>query len=129
MVEFGNKPIEVAPAPERKKKPEPSEDTTFGGEPELSETPVIDEVQATAPVEPQTPAEAHETLKSINGVESAPPPTEPYPEPQTLKETVAKVSEPKPDIPKNPPLSKCRAKPLKKKGNRKHNKKKRRHGR
>ena len=105
MVEFGNKHpnITVAPAPERKKRPKPSGAPGFGGEPatapELSETPVVDEVQATAPVEPeqpivhlppvsdempsdepvepQTAAEAHKNLASIGGVESAPPPEEP----------------------------------------------------
>jgi hypothetical protein len=84
---------------------------------------VIDESQATAPVEPQTSAEAHKALLSIGGVESAPPPTESYPEPKvTVPEKII--------LPDNPPLSKCRAKPLKKKkGKNKHSKKKRRHGR
>ncbi len=77
MVKFDNNPngIKVAPAPKCKKKAV-QEDTTFGGEPatidvtkipgvevvqaidqdkERSETPVIDEQQATAPPKPPKP--------------------------------------------------------------------------
>ena len=70
MVRFGRNPknIEVAPAPERKPEPKPK-DKTFGGEPttapvepELSETPVIDEVQAEAPPKPQTLKETAEKV-------------------------------------------------------------------
>ena len=103
MVEFGNKPIPVAPAPER--APEPSEDTTFGGEPELSETHVIDGEQATAP--PEIP---------WNGCSFIPPRRPSVDKPP---ETAPKVTSPD-KVTEKP-------KPKKKKG--KHNKKKRRHGR
>ena len=131
MVEFGKnlKNITVTPAPERKKKPKP-EPSGFGGEP------------AVAPIEPQTPAGV------LTGKDPEPEPLElpdaasggtvetqfarPGPEPDSVDkpaETAPKVTAPEKIIlPDNPPLSKCRAKPLNKKKH-KHNKKKRRHGR
>jgi len=102
MVEFGNKPIEVTEAPAPKRKPEPPDDTGFGGEPgpELSETPVIDEEQSTAPVESDAFALTQDCLDDVG--------------------EHSKVTAPKKVTEKPKP---------KKKNKNKHNKKKRHHGR
>jgi len=111
MVEFGNKPIEVTEAPAPKRKPEPPDDTGFGGEPgpELSETPVIDEEQSTAPVESDAFALTQDGLDDMGEPSIDKPP-----------ETGPKVTAPKKATEKPKP---------KKKNKNKHNKKKRRHGR
>jgi len=98
MVKFGNNPdsITVTPAPKRRKTPKP---TSFGGEPELSETPVIDDVQATAPVDKPDPIPKRTQEALDRGPTPAPKSWKP---PKTLR-------------------------PKKKKN--KHSKKKRRHGR
>lgn len=137
MVEFGKNPesITVTPAPERKKEPETIDATKIPGveivqaiDQELSETPVIDGEQSTAPdgvPSEDGPWDDTET-NFVEKVDKQGPPTFKKPKPKPLV-----IIDEEPDkIPQSvieKATERIKPKPKKKKG--KHNKKKRRHGR
>ncbi len=117
MVNFENQPKgiiqrpQIPPPPKPEKEPQKISSDDVGSleelMPELSETPVIDNVQANADVpEPDTVNKSEEIAPKVTSPDEV---TEtPISNPDMKVETAPAIS-----FPKNPPLSKCRAKPLK----------------